>query len=419
MGEKKFQKLNNLLSERCDDDFKKKNIPTTKIHLFAEKMSLIIDDPVFIVEMIKGLNEDLINRIVVSERKSEKVTHEDYKMCKKKIAEYEENVIIDTESESDDSKEADGQVVLEINGLEEDKFTEVSVEEKEEEVKDDNTMQKEETGHDDDKKISIYIRGEVNNPGLYHFNNVVFLSDIIKKAGGITAEADEDKIMYMEEINENKDIIIPKKRKKRFELTGAVKKPAVYYIEEGKILADYINAAGGFSDDADTMAVPLITEIKENDRIVIPRLKTECTESGKENNKKPILDYQYKSKENTDIKEENVVDDSGCDILLRDGEKSIILHAKESVKEETIRHNKLLEIFNWIKSVIRHKFNSLPGSTKHQLESVEDQIKLHLLIQGHEKGLSKKSLDRLLKIQDRITAEKLKELIEFYIKIEG
>ena len=39
-------------------------------------------------------------------------------------------------------------------------------------------------------RISCYISGAVNNPGVYSFENRATLADLLKKAGGVKPEAD-------------------------------------------------------------------------------------------------------------------------------------------------------------------------------------------------------------------------------------
>lgn len=85
------------------------------------------------------------------------------------------------------------------------------------------------------------------------------------------------------------------------------------------------------------------------------------------------------------------------------------------IKKETKAHIRILEIFSWIKSVITRSIKRLPMSVQKNLESVEDPIKLQLLAKGYNNGLSKSNFARLLKKQDEMSIDRLKELIEFYI----
>lgn len=57
--------------------------------------------------------------------------------------------------------------------------------------------------------ISVYICGEVNNPGVYEINRGSILNDVVNLAGGLTERADINHINLVYIINSNISIYIP------------------------------------------------------------------------------------------------------------------------------------------------------------------------------------------------------------------
>jgi len=59
------------------------------------------------------------------------------------------------------------------------------------------------------KVISVYICGQVNRPGIYEADQGVLLYELIEEAGGLTDEASEDNINFVYRIENNMSIYIP------------------------------------------------------------------------------------------------------------------------------------------------------------------------------------------------------------------
>jgi competence protein ComEA len=53
-------------------------------------------------------------------------------------------------------------------------------------------------------------------------------------------------------------------------ITGTVKNPDVYKIDEGNIIKDAINIAGGALDNADLISVNLARKVQDGEEIIIP-----------------------------------------------------------------------------------------------------------------------------------------------------
>lgn len=78
--------------------------------------------------------------------------------------------------------------------------------------------------------VSIYICGEVNNPGIYVVRKGAMLNDIIEKAGGLTEEASVNNINLVYLINSNMSIYIPSKAEMKSGFTGGdiIRQDGVY-----------------------------------------------------------------------------------------------------------------------------------------------------------------------------------------------
>ena len=58
----------------------------------------------------------------------------------------------------------------------------------------------------------------------------------------------------------------------RVEVAGAVARPGVYTVEPGDRVAEAIALAGGLEPDADSAALNLAMRLRDEDRVVVPRL---------------------------------------------------------------------------------------------------------------------------------------------------
>lgn len=65
-----------------------------------------------------------------------------------------------------------------------------------------------------DNKIIVEIKGEVNKPDVYELNDGAIVRDLIEMAGGLTKESNIDKINRAQKLRTNELIIIPNKNDK-------------------------------------------------------------------------------------------------------------------------------------------------------------------------------------------------------------
>ncbi len=74
-------------------------------------------------------------------------------------------------------------------------------------------------------KIMVDIKGEVNNPGVYELNNNERINDVIKKAGGLTEEANTDYINLSKIVKDQMVIIIYSKKEVEEYQKSLIEKP--------------------------------------------------------------------------------------------------------------------------------------------------------------------------------------------------
>lgn len=61
------------------------------------------------------------------------------------------------------------------------------------------------------QSIKVDIKGEVGNPGIYEMETGERIVDVVKKAGGLTKEAEADQINLAQKLTDEMLIFIPKK----------------------------------------------------------------------------------------------------------------------------------------------------------------------------------------------------------------
>lgn len=58
--------------------------------------------------------------------------------------------------------------------------------------------------------VFVDVKGEVNKPGVYEFNLDARVNEVIKQAGGFTAEADQTQVNLAQKVQDEMIIVIPK-----------------------------------------------------------------------------------------------------------------------------------------------------------------------------------------------------------------
>lgn len=80
-----------------------------------------------------------------------------------------------------------------------------------------NTENTETVEEEEDYKIVIHITGEVNNEGIIEIKEGGRISDAIEEAGGLTKEADLERVNLAYELEDGQKIYIPNKKDKDIE----------------------------------------------------------------------------------------------------------------------------------------------------------------------------------------------------------
>lgn len=99
--------------------------------------------------------------------------------------EYMKNIFVEEEAPDDNSVEVNAEPIKEIKG--ENQLTKGT------------------------KMIVVEIKGEVANPDVYEISEGSIIRDLITKAGGLTNEANIDKINRADKLRDNQLIVIPNK----------------------------------------------------------------------------------------------------------------------------------------------------------------------------------------------------------------
>jgi polysaccharide export outer membrane protein len=158
-----------------------------------------------------------------------------------------------------------------------------------------------------DPQVSVFVQefrsqktvimGEVKSPGLYELSGPTSLMEVISTAGGLTADAgdlvtikrknpdqpDSDRIISvnLKNLLEQKEnvsnliiidgdsVFVPKAGV--FYVTGQVKKPSAYKLEQGTSVIKAITMAGGFTELAAQRKVQIIRRV-ENKEIVLKKV---------------------------------------------------------------------------------------------------------------------------------------------------
>lgn len=106
--------------------------------------------------------------------------------------------------------------------------------------------------------ISVYICGEVNNPGIYEVPKGVILNKIIEAAGVFTEEASENNVNLVYQIESNMSIYIPSEDEITQGFTGGD-----IIRQEGVYVWGAQSGASGGTDQSATLMVNINTATEE------------------------------------------------------------------------------------------------------------------------------------------------------------
>ena len=124
--------------------------------------------------------------------------------------------------------------------------------------------------------LNVEVKGAVHYPGVYTLPKGALVNDLILKAGGVLATADMSNIALVEELVDHQVVVIEYMDSGKLfpavDLKGAVKRPGVYYFQEGDRVIDVIQQAGGFLTNADCRDMNLSMLLKDGEMIVVPSI---------------------------------------------------------------------------------------------------------------------------------------------------
>lgn len=122
--------------------------------------------------------------------------------------------------------------------------------------------------------IYVEIKGQVNEPGVYKIKENAILDDLIFMSGGLTPLADTREVNLAEKLKHEKLYIIEKLVDQYIyvEVKGQVRNPGVYQMNQGDLLRDAIDEAGGLKEEAYTKELNLARLLVNNEFIYIYHL---------------------------------------------------------------------------------------------------------------------------------------------------
>ncbi len=110
-------------------------------------------------------------------------------------------------------------------------------------------------------------------------------------------------------------------------VTGAVKNEGIVQIEEGGRIADAVDAANVFSEDADISQINLAYQLEDGQKIYIPSINDEKIDGAEK-----VLQKEY------------VTDEAGDDVILEDEISNVKIKKNEKININTADQSELIEI---------------------------------------------------------------------------
>ena len=123
------------------------------------------------------------------------------------------------------------------------------------------------------RAITVFVGGEVANPGNYDVTSTMTVAELVREAGGPTATGDPDTVTWLHGGTESKvikandlsfhpgdgDRVVVAKRAPDMSISvsGGVKHPGMVAVYAGSKLSDLIERAGGLERGADASRVKI------------------------------------------------------------------------------------------------------------------------------------------------------------------
>lgn len=164
--------------------------------------------------------------------------------------------------------------------------------------------------------------------------------DTLKKNDTSSMFVDEGEIEKEKSKDKGAKEEIPLKDKKiAVDIKGEVKKPGVYYVNDGSIILDLINEAGGTTNKANLDTINRAQKLKENECIVIPNVDDLSNDVGASTNsltnsssKKEDAKVNINTADVNELNELNGVGPSKANAIIKYREENGLFKSIEDIK---------------------------------------------------------------------------------------
>ena len=112
---------------------------------------------------------------------------------------------------------------------------------------------------------------------------IIFLFFIISYFSGGSSELNknDNESIFVEE-NESMEVITKKEEKESVKIVvdikGEIKNPNIYWLEEGCIIEDLINVAGGITEEGDLSKINRAQKLNDHEVVIIPNINDKESE---------------------------------------------------------------------------------------------------------------------------------------------
>ena len=113
---------------------------------------------------------------------------------------------------------------------------------------------------------------------------IIFLFFIISYFSGGSSELDKnnDESIFVEE-NESMEVITKKEEEKEtvkivVDIKGEIKNPNIYWLEEGCIIEDLINVAGGITEEGELSKINRAQKLNDHEVVIMPNINDKESE---------------------------------------------------------------------------------------------------------------------------------------------
>lgn len=118
--------------------------------------------------------------------------------------------------------------------------------------------------------------------GIITIGVVIFLFFIISYFSGGSSELNKNNESIFVEENESMEVITKKEEKESVKIVvdikGEIKNPNIYWLEEGCIIEDLINVAGGITEEGDLSKINRAQKLNDHEVVIIPNINDKESE---------------------------------------------------------------------------------------------------------------------------------------------